>query len=59
MENLCTLGVKMTPECSWSARKSTVLKTSALRSTPCTPVHSQAFLGQFFQFFLLSVHSLP
>ena len=59
MEHLCTLGVKFTPECSWSAPKRLFLKTKSFRSTLCTPVHSQDFLGQFFQFFLLSVHSLP
>ena len=51
MENLCTLGVKMTPECSWSAPKRLVLKTKSLRSTLCTPEHSGVVLDHFFHFF--------
>ena len=59
MEQLCTLGVKMTQECSWSAHKRLVLKTKSLRSTLCTPEHSGVVLDHFFHFFLINVHFLP
>ena len=59
MENLCTLGIKMTSECSWSARKRVCFKTNSLTCTLCTPVHSDVVLGHFFHFFLINVHFLP